>query len=153
MKFLALLTCMVLAGCATPLTQNGRSITTVNSVASELVSDCKRIGVVNGYAQPGWGNDVGLQQALNDARNKAGNIPSADTMAISLSNRLANGGEVTAFVYNCKEKNVQLIKNVTESGQEKPLAQAPSKDVFAKAKKCQEKGGVWLNSQCVISIE
>ena len=140
---------IVLYGCGPSLTKNAQRITLVNSLSSELVSDCKRIGSVTGYAQPGWGNDIGLDQALTDARNKAANIPNADTLAISSVIRQFSGGEVTGIVFNCSQKRVQLIKNISKTQE---TEDTPS-DVFEKAKKCQEKNGVWVNNQCVIPIE
>lgn len=142
--FLAVATVLI-AGCAS-LTERGRSITVVSGLSAELVNDCQRLGAVTGHAKPGWGNDVGLDQAFIDARNKAGDIPGADTLAIASSQRHFNGGEVTGIAFNCREKRVQLMQSVAPT-------EAPPENVFEKAKKCQEKNGVWVNSQCVISVE
>lgn len=143
---IAVLLILITNGCTTALTARGRNITVVNGISAELVNDCQRLGAVTGFAQPGWGNDVGLDQAFNDARNKASEIPDADTFAISSTQRQFNGGEVTGIVFNCRAKRVQLIQNVA------PTETTPD-NVFEKAKKCQEKKGVWVNNQCVISVE
>lgn len=137
---------MLISGCATSLTERGRSITVVSGLSAELVNDCQRLAAVTGYAKPGWGNAVGLDQAFSDARNKAGDIPDADTLAISSAQQQFNGGEVTGIAFNCRVKRVQLIQSVTPT-------EATSENVFEKAKKCQEKKGVWVNNQCVISVE
>lgn len=137
---------LVLSACATALTERGRSVTVINSMSAELANDCKRVGTVTGYAQPGWGNDVGLEQALNDAKNKAGEIAGADTLAISLAQRKFSGGEVSGVVFNCSEKRVHLIQSVSP-------APEVSGNVFERAKKCQGRGGVWVNDQCVINLD
>lgn len=139
-----------ISGCATPLTEKGRAITVVNSLSAELASDCTRIGAVTGYAKAGWGNDVGYDQAFNDARNKAAEYPTADTLAISNSRHRFSGGEVTGIVFDCSKQRVQLIQQVSPP----PPATGQSPDnVFELAKRCQSKGGVWINNQCVIDIE
>jgi hypothetical protein len=116
-------------------------------MSTSLISDCKRLGTVKGYAKSGWGNDVGISQAHDDARNKAGEIKDADTMVVANAQREFSGGEVTGVVFNCNEKRVQLIQNV-----ETP-ATKQSADVYKQAKKCQAQGGVWMNNQCVLNIE
>lgn len=139
---------VLLGGCVS-LTPRGSAITVVNSMSTELTSDCKRLGAVIGKAKAGWGNDVGLEQAYTDARNKAGEIPEADTIAISSTNRKFSGGEVSGIVFDCSKKRIQLTQEVPAV---KPLTSS-SDDIFRMAKKCQAKGGVWVTNQCVISLE
>jgi hypothetical protein len=148
LKIIIIFFTLFLVSCATPLTSGARNLHVVGSVSSELVVNCKKIGAVAGYAQPGWGNNVGLQQAMNDALNKAAKIPNGDTFAVSNQNRSFNGGQVNGMVFDCSKERVQSIKIV---GSESP--QEHSANVFSKAKKCQFKGGVWINDQCVIQLD
>ena len=135
-----------LTSCSTQLTRNGSRIVAVNNSNSNIANDCERLGTVRGQAQAGWGNDVGINQAYNDALNKAGEIEDADTMVVANVNRQFSGGTVTGVVYNCKKQRVQLIKNISEKND------LNQNEIIKKAKKCQEKGGVWINNICQLDI-
>lgn len=139
---------LFLVSCATPFTPGARNLNVVGSVSSELVHNCKKIGSVAGYAQAGWGNKVGLQQAMNDALNKAAEIPNGDTFAVSNKNRSFSGGQVNGMVFDCSQERTQPIRIVSDENKREL-----SDDVFSKAKKCQAKGGVWINDQCVIQLD
>lgn len=144
---LLLLSAVCLVGCATSLTERGKAINVVDGLSAELTSDCKRLGSVSGRAKSGWGNEIGFEQALNDARNKAGLRAGADTMAISNANRKFAGGEVNAVVFDCSKKRVQYTREI------EPAKKESARDDYEMGKKCQEKGGVWTGDQCVIKVE
>lgn len=147
-KFIIILFIPFIVSCTTHLTLGARNLNVVGSISSELVVNCKKIGSVVGYAKSGWGNDVGLQQAMNDALNKAAKYPKGDTFAVSNKSRRFNGGQVNGIVFDCTKERVQSIKIVGGEGK-----QGHSGDVFSKAKKCQVKGGVWINDRCVIQLD
>lgn len=147
-KIMIFLLLPFLASCATKLTPGARNLNVVGSVSSELVANCEKVGAVVGYAKPGWGNDVGLQQAMSDALNQAAKLPKGDTFAVSNRDRSFSGGQVNGMVFDCSKERVQSIKVV--GGDRK---KDHSDDVFSKAKKCQVKGGVWINDQCVIQLD
>lgn len=52
------------------------------------------------------------------------------------------------MVFDCSRERVQPIRVVGDDGKKEH-----STDVFSKAKKCQIKGGVWINDQCVIQLD
>ena len=140
---------MTLSGCAGKISPEGGRIMVVDSFSSDLVNVCKKLGSITGYSKLGWGNAVALKQASVDARNKAGKITGADTMAIASELAGFSGAEISAFVYNCSQKELVLIKQVPDETNVQKLNQ----EIFLKAKKCQKKDGVWFKGQCVISLE
>ncbi|MDP1542413.1 MAG: hypothetical protein Q8L99_04610 [Polycyclovorans sp.] len=140
---------LLMTGCATTLTPEGRNISVVNSAGAALSSDCVRLAPVVGNAKPGWGQQIGLDQAFAEARNKAGAIPDADTLVVSMAQMQFSGGEVSGIAFDCSNKRVQLIQNVDPE----PINRVMPEDVFQKAKKCQALNGVWITDQCVIDME
>lgn len=147
MRITLVLVSLFLTACATSLTPQAKNLSVVGTVSSELVSSCVPLGAVVGYAKPGWGNDVGLQQAMNDALNKAAAIPGASTFAVSNKQHSFSGGQVNGIAYDCDRKRVTPVAIVQDD------TSAVDSDVFSKAKKCQQKGGVWVESQCVIDLD
>lgn len=147
MRITLVLFSLFLTACATSLTPQARNLAVVGTVSSGLVSSCVPLGSVIGYAKPGWGNDVGLQQAMNDALNKAAAIPGASTFAVSNKQRSFSGGQVNGIAYDCNRERVTPVEIVQDN------TGVVDSDVFLKAKKCQSKGGVWVDSQCVIDLD
>lgn len=147
MRIILVLFSLFLTACATSLTPQAKNLAVVGTVSSELVSSCVSLGSVVGYAKPGWGNDVGLQQAMNDALNKAATIPGASIFAVSNKQRSFSGGQVNGIVYDCDKERVTPVAIVPDD------SSVVDSDVFLKAKKCQKRGGVWVESQCVINLE
>uniref|UniRef100_UPI0040483FAC hypothetical protein n=1 Tax=Polynucleobacter sp. TaxID=2029855 RepID=UPI0040483FAC len=138
-----------LTACTVPLTKEAQAIHVVNGVSSELVSDCVRLGTVTGSGSPAYGNDIGLAQAMARARHSAAQFPGADTLAVSYSQRMFSGGEVAGVVFDCSKQKTQLVKNIEPKEQQKSVPN----DIYQKAKKCQSKGGIWINDSCVINID
>lgn len=139
-----LLLLLFLTGCATTLTDAGRKVKILDSGS---VAECVRIGLVTGESPSLLsGGDYGVIYATNDARNRAARIPEADTLVITQNERKTFGGEISGIAYNC---NPQRNKPLPKA----PPTAAPKDEIFDKAKKCQAKGGVWVNDQCVIPIE
>lgn len=132
--------------CSTYLTEKGQRLMVVEGNAVGTVSDCTRLGPVRGFAKSGWGNDVGLNQAYNDAINRAAEYEEADTIVIASTNRQFNGGSVDGIAYNCKSQK----KSIVELHESKRFNNV---EIVKKAKKCQEKGGVWINNICQLDIE
>lgn len=146
-KMAGLLSLLLVTGCATNLTEAGRNIKVIREGAPELVANCAQLALVTGQSpSPLSGGDYGVFYATIDARNKTGRIPEADTLVITDNQSRRFGGEVTGIAYSCNPRH-------TGPAQQAP-APAVSKDViFEKARKCQGKGGVWVNNQCVVPIE
>jgi hypothetical protein len=166
---------LLLPGCATTVSESGRKIQAVSPQKSELLKNCQRLGQVTGAAGSFLNNgDYGVIYATNDARNKAGLIPGADTVEIISDGPRVIGGTVTGIVYNCAAPVVsaplsspaaplpsaapaRLAVPAKTTDQVKTSGTAPagaiSAALFEKARKCQQKGGVWVNDICVVQIE
>jgi hypothetical protein len=113
--------------------------------------NCKELGFVTGDAGI-WGGTAGLNIASSDAKNKAALLPEANAILVTNS-QMNPVSIVNAKVFNCSDTKPQKIKVVNQS---KDLQHEEKEDIkvtFKKAKKCQSKDGVWLNGQCVISID
>jgi hypothetical protein len=162
-KAAAWLSVLALAGCATQLTGAGRAIKVVRDGATPALLDCTPLGPVRGQSDS-WlsSGDYGVIYATYDARNKAARFPGADTLVITGDAGRRFGGEVTGFAYDCSGRRVTPAakaaftkdprKAAGKSSQAPALVQ-PGADIFAKAKQCQVKGGVWVNDSCVIPID
>lgn len=147
MRFFLVFATVFLTACATQLTPQAKNLAVVGAVSSDLVSSCVALGSVVGYAKPEWGSDVGLQQAMSDALNKAAAIPGASTFAVSNKQRSYSGGQVNGIAYDCDRERVTPVAIVQDK------LDSNNEDVFLKAKKCQLKGGVWVEAQCVINVD
>jgi len=164
MKFVILLFMLVsMSGCATYLTEAGRSIKLVQAGDPEPLKNCERLETVRGEPQSFFsGGEYGVFYATNDARNKAARISSADTLVITQNNGRRFGGEVTGIAYNCSaprnvpSRTTQPPERNPREQSGKPAETSPKKiseDVFEKASKCQNKGGVWVNDACILKVE
>lgn len=155
MKTAVLILLFLLTGCATYVTEEGKKIRVIHDGNLEQYSDCKQLAVVQGEAGSFLsGGSYGLFYATNDARNKAARIPDADTLVIADNKGRRFGGEVTGIAYDCKPQRARPVQKTTAPGTRKaPVTTVPGDDLFEKAKKCQNKGGVWVNNLCVIPIE
>jgi hypothetical protein len=167
-RLLLVLLLAVLPGCATTITESGRRVKVVPAQKSELLKSCQRLGQITGEAGSFLNNgEYGVIYATNDARNKAGLIPDADTVEIISDGPRVIGGAVTGIVYNCAAPAVSAPQPsavpaksaapAKTSNQVKTTAAAPPAAIpaviFEKARKCQDKGGVWVNDICVVPIE
>jgi hypothetical protein len=132
----------------------------VSTQKNEQLKNCQRLGQVTGEAGSFLNNgDYGVIYATNDARNKAGLIPGADTIEVISDGPRVVGGTVTAIVYNCSGSAVsaKAIVPAIAAAPPKSAVTAPAAAIpastFEKARKCQGKGGVWVNDTCVVQIE
>jgi hypothetical protein len=154
---------LLLAGCATRLTDGGRAIRVVRDGSVAALAGCTRLVLVRGEAESFLSSgDYGVIYATYDARNKAARVPGADTLVVTSDEERRLGGEVTGFVYDCSTRRAGSAitvaapthaGSVTREKQAKPVGIALRDDVFAKAKKCQTKGGVWIDDRCVIPVD
>jgi hypothetical protein len=158
----ALISVLFLTGCATHLTESGRKIRVVSNSDSVALKGCLQLSAVSGdSASLLSGGEYGVIYATKDARNKAGKIADADTLGITASDPKSFGGEVTGIVYTCVKREsvvAQPVATVSKKHTVPLKSEAPerTKDsgiIFEKAKKCQIKGGVWVNDTCVIQID
>jgi hypothetical protein len=154
-KTAALLFVLLLTGCATGLTPEGRGIKVIYDNSPGVVAQCERLSLVTGESASFLsGGDYGLFYATTDARNKAARIPEADTLVITDNQGQRFGGEVTGIAYICNPQRARPVQKATAPEVRKaPVTAIPRDDIFEKAKKCQYKGGVWVNNQCVIPID
>lgn len=151
---------LTLPGCATTVAESGRRVRVVPAQGSGL-KGCERLGQVTGKAGSFLNNgEYGIIYATNDARNKAGLIPGADTVEIVSNGPSAWGGAVTGIVYNCTApaaSTTEAPAPAVPAAPARPSASSPSAriptTIFEKARKCQERGGVWVNDICVLQIE
>jgi len=154
---------LLLAGCATRLTDGGRAIRVVRDGSATALAACTRLAPVRGAAESFLSSgDYGVIYATYDARNKAARVPGADTLLVTADEGRRLGGEVTGFAYDCSTRRAGAAvpvaapapaDSVTREKQLKPVGSAPGEDIFAKAKKCQTKGGVWVDDRCVVPID
>ena len=167
-KTAPLLIFLLLAGCATRLTEGGRTIRVVRDGSAAALAGCTRLVPVRGEADSFLSSgDYGVIYATYDARNKAARVPGADTLVVTADEGRRLGGEVAGFVYDCSARRAAPAAapaalpaaapapsgSVTREKQAKPAGIAPRDDLFAKAKKCQTKGGVWIDDRCVIPVD
>lgn len=142
-----------LTGCATTLTDPGRRIKVVPTGDKGAVSDCVQLGPVTGKAGSVLsGGEYGVFYAGIDARNRTAHIPGADTLLITDNRERTFGGEISGVAYNCNNRGGNPLQKSVTAPAAAPVA-GPVDDIFAKAKKCQTRGGVWVNNQCVIRID
>jgi hypothetical protein len=153
---------VIVTGCATHLADSGRRVKVLNSADPALLRGCEQLGRVRGEADSFLsGGGYGVVYATNDARNKAGRIPGADTLDIVNDEPRRLGGEVTGIVYNCLKPETETVQPAAASAQrdDTPVktlsAPAPKYPgtIFEKARKCQNRGGVWVNDSCIIQID
>lgn len=153
---------LLLPGCATHLTDSGRKIKVVNNSDPTLQTRCEQLGSVTGESDSFLsGGDYGVIYATYDARNKVALIAGADTLGLVNSEPRRLGGEVAGIAYNCLKPGAVATQTTTTSPQKhevsvKTVPAPPRKDpgiIYEKAKKCQNKGGVWVNDACVIPID
>ncbi|MGD0584349.1 MAG: hypothetical protein ABSA86_01045 [Oryzomonas sp.] len=146
---------MMLMGCATQLTEAGRKIRVAGN--TDNVQQCARVSRITGEAGSFLNNgEYGIIYATIDARNKAAQIHGVDTIDITSNEPRFFSGTVSAIAYDCSkltrnENNGNNAHNTLEGKQ--PAESIRQTTVFEKAKKCQDKGGVWVNDKCVISIK
>ncbi len=138
------LSCMV--SCSAPLPQKAQEITTIKDGAILALMSCKELGFVTGEAGI-WGGTAGFDYAMNEAKIKASSFTNANAILVTTS-RMNPTAIVNAKVFDCSS-NKQSIASQSINQDE------PKEDInitIEKAKKCQNKGGVWLNNACIISI-
>jgi len=145
-----LLPACLVVGCSTPLSKDAQEIMTIRDGGVIALMNCKQLGFVTGDAGI-WGGTAGLDMAFSDAKNKAALLTGANAILVT-SRQMNPTSIVNAKVFNCSESKPQKIEVVNQPKPE-PKRKENLKLTIAKAKKCQEKGGVWLNDQCVISID
>lgn len=157
---MVLILLMLLPGCATHLADSGRRVKVISNNDSATIKECEQLGRVRGEADSFFSSgEYGVVYATYDARNKAGLIPEADTLEIVNDEPRRLGGEVTGIVYNClsPRKVATHTPALQKSDTLGKIVPATSlKDpgiIFEKAKKCQNKGGVWVNDVCMIQID
>lgn len=137
-------------GCAT-LTPEATQIKIISDGAVMAMMNCEELGHVSG-ASGIWGGTLGLEKAVAEAKNKAADISGANAIMITNS-RMNPTSVVNASVFNCSERKTQKIELVNPSPESQPSQQeADREETFRKAKACQDKGGVWIDDQCVIDI-
>jgi hypothetical protein len=162
-RILPILLTLVLAGCATHLSEAGRRIRVASDKNSGGLAQCLRLGPVKGEADSFLsGGEYGVIYATHDARNKAARIPGADTLEIIDNESRRLGGEITGVAYNCAARpqtpaaravSVSVLREEAPGKTAEPAAAAPGSGIFEKARKCQNKGGVWVNDACIIQID
>jgi hypothetical protein len=146
---------LIMSGCVTHLTDAGRRVKLVEGRDPAKVNKCTKLGVVVGNPDSVLSNrEYGILFATKDARNKAGLIPSADTLLITNDESRWLGGEVAGIVYNCSGPRAEQHQSALSAGvKADDKAGKIDRALFDKAKKCQVAGGVWVNDACVTRME
>jgi len=141
---------ILISSCSATLTKEAQQIMTIKDGGVIAMMNCKALGFVEG-SSGSWGGSAGIDMALADAKNKAALISNANTILITSSQKNPKS-RVNAKVFDCSESKTKKIEIVSQP----QIKQQPKEDInitIEKAKKCQNKQGVWLNNQCVISID
>lgn len=131
MKAIALLSiCLVLCACQIPLTPGGKNILIVRK-PGDLPQGCARGATYSARSR------FGAEKPINSIRNKVAAQSAGDTLLLS-SIEHGNGPgtrRVSAIAFTCG-KWWETTPDKTD-----------------KASKCQAKGGIWTNEQCVLQLE
>lgn len=132
--------------CASSSTTEEVALREVNLKKADEVTACEFVVSSHGFGDhEAEGLKSAMINAVKDAQKRAGGLSKGDTVVIT-KNELVVGKRMFMDFYDCsmvpEEKSIKSVKQG-----EVEL------DVFEKAKKCQDKGGVWLNDQCVIQID
>lgn len=140
-KSILLLTLLLLAACRhVPLTDDGGQIVVLRSTA-QPAPECVVLGTVVGQ------HKLGSAQALNIVRNRAAALGADTVMITTVEGWKSPSRRITASAFDCKGHHVQPIQAAGETSPDSTQA------TFDKAKKCQSKGGVWVNDQCIVEVE
>src|SRR5680860_468158 len=140
----------LLSGCAT-LTPQAARLMTIRDGAVMAMMDCQELGYVTGNAGI-WGGSGGLGAAFTNAKNQAADIPRANAILVT-SSRMNPTSVVNATVFNCSERKTQRIEIVNPQPVVPQQQPEFRQETIRRARACQERGGVWLNDQCVIDIQ
>jgi len=141
MRIIIIFAFVLLCGCRNvPLTAGGRNILVISNLDS-LPSGCERLEVVVAKAAKGY------DQALTAVRNRAAAIPGANTIVINSVEGHTISRRISAIAFNCS------LNKATTLAAPEPQSIGVSKELFEKAKKCQSKGGIWVNNQCVVQVD
>lgn len=142
----------LLVGCANNLNREAQGIMTIKDGGVIALMNCKELGFVTGDSGV-WGGYSGMSQAMVDAKNKAAKMLGANAILVTNS-RMNPTSFVNAKVFNCSETKPQKIEVVNHQPPQPASKQEQDLDlIIQKAKKCQSKGGAWLDNRCVISIQ
>ncbi|HIF9169603.1 TPA: hypothetical protein ACX6R1_000975 [Photobacterium damselae] len=137
---------LLILGCGVPLSKEAQKIMTINDGALIAMMGCQELGFVTGQAGM-WNGMTGLYMAYSDAKNQAAKLREAEVILI-LNSQMNPISIVNAKVYNCSEEQVKRVK------MSKPhLLDGSIEIAREKALKCHNKGGVWFEGQCVISVD
>ena len=98
-----------------------------------------------------WGGSAGLNAAYSDARNQAALLSGANAIMIT-SSRMNPTSIVNAKVYDCSDRKSLNSESINKNTQMLPVVEDINVTID-QARKCQAKGGAWLNNLCVVSIE
>jgi hypothetical protein len=113
--------------------------------------DCQQLGYVSGNAGI-WGGTAGIESAFTDVKNKAAQLPGANSILVT-SSRMNPSAYVNATVFNCSERKTQKIEIVNPTRSQPAQKSEALGETMRKARECQQHGGVWINDQCVIDIK
>ncbi|EKO3632421.1 hypothetical protein M3894_002951 [Vibrio metschnikovii] len=151
LKSALLIACSVtVLGCTTPLSREAQEITTISDGAVIAMMNCKELGFVTGSSGV-WGGSAGLSAAYSDARNQAALLSGANAIMIT-SSRMNPTSIVNAKVYDCSDRKLSNSERINKRTQTPPVVEDINITI-EQARKCQAKGGAWLNNLCVVSIE
>lgn len=140
-KSILLLTLLPLAACHhVELTGDGAQIVVLRSTA-QPAAECVVLGTVVGQ------HKLGSAQALNIVRNHAAVLGADTVMITTVEGWKSPSRRITASAFDCKDHHTQPIQAAGETPPDSTQV------TFDKAKKCQLKGGVWVNDQCVVQVE
>ena len=144
MRFLVLIAMVVLGGCATTVSENMMPDGNTWRVKVNALDKCSGFSSVESCV------DAIRPLIANRGSELCGRRPDRVFGCVK-----STAGEIVGVICNvqCNEATTVQIKGKSDTA----VASAPPKkidsDVFQKAKRCQEKGGVWLNDGCQINVE
>lgn len=147
-RLLALCLIATISGCSTAMTDEARYLSVIQNGGVMATMNCRLLGNATGNSTI-WGGPAGLDIAMADLKNKAAKYPHATSILITYS-KMNPISQIDGKVYDCsnyKPAKIEVLKSESSN------TEIDIHNQLEKAKKCQSRGGVWLNDSCVISID
>ncbi|PWI34823.1 hypothetical protein DI392_00630 [Vibrio albus] len=147
-RLLAVCGLVAISGCSTTMSDEARYLSVIRDGGVIATMNCELLGNATGNSTI-WGGPAGLDIAMADLKNNAAKYPNATSILITYS-KMNPISQIDGKVYDCsnyKPAKIEVVKSAKAETNKDIASQ------FEKAKKCQSKGGVWINNSCVISIE
>ena len=146
---------LLLTACSLPITPKGETLHVVGPQDHGLLSRCELLGHTTGKANTGGGGKSAAQKAVNEALNKAAQIPGADTVVVDSDSWWLIGRQAKVAVYRCHSRNnkAPVVTRKQRQPLSTPVVPVLGQDTQRKLDACARRGGTWNNNRCVMPIQ